>query len=174
MSYSKIIAVKIQATLFLLGVLGICFSTYASWSGNWQSKGGDVIIALSTKPDNPDMGKNGYLIIGYSKKFECQPVVSSLVIQGQKLGSGIKQKTSKSLKNQLVVKVDGKEYTAETKMTEYTNGVELAMRSPDGLIEALSAPSSLFEARIGKLVLFEPTKATSFAGANAKAKSNCK
>ena len=174
MIYRAIFSVKPWTILFLMGAFSMCFSAYASWSGSWQAKGSDAIIGLSTEPGNPDEAKNAFLIIGYSKKFDCKPVVSSLVMTGQKVGSPIRQKTSKSLKSQLIVRVDGKDFTTETKMTEYSNGVELAMRSPDGLIEALSSPNSLFTAYIGKTTTFEPTKANSISAANAKAKSNCK
>ena len=174
MIYKDIFLLKLRAILLLMGAFSMCFPAYASWSGSWQAKGSDAIIGLSTEPENPNNGKNAFLIIGYSKKFDCKPVVSSLVMNGQKVGSPIRQKTSKSLKSQLIVRVDGKEFTAETKMTEYSNGVELAMRSPDGLIEALSSPSGLFTAYIGKSTTFEPTKANAFSAANAKAKANCR
>ena len=62
-------------------------------------------------------------MIGYSKKHDCEPVVSVLVIKGQNIGKPINQKTSKSKKNQLIIKVGSQEFTEETKLTEYTSAV---------------------------------------------------
>ena len=80
------------------------FSAYANWVGKWESKGSDVVIGLSSEPNNPQIAKNSLLVIGYSKKHDCKPVVSVLVIKGQNIGQPINQKTFKSKKNQLIVK----------------------------------------------------------------------
>jgi hypothetical protein len=147
---------------------------FANWTGKWDSKGADAIIGLSTEPQNPDFGKNSFLIVGYSTKFACSPVVSVLVINGQRLGSPIEQKTSKSKKNQLVVTVGSKEFTDETKLTKYSNGMELAMRGNQDLVESLKNQSSPFSATIGTLKLIDFAKASGFEAANAQAKGNCK
>jgi hypothetical protein len=148
--------------------------SYANWTGKWDSKGADAIIGLSTEPQNPDFGKNAFLIIGYSTKFSCTPVVSVLIINGQKLGSPIEQKTSKSKKNQLVVTVGSREFTDETKLTKYSNGMELAMRGSQDLIESLKNQNSPFSATIGTMKMLEFSKASGFEVANRQARANCR
>lgn len=152
----------------------LCSNSLATWNGKWESKGSDVIIGLSTDPKNPDYAKNSFLIIGYSNRFNCSPVVSSLIINGQKLGSPISQKTSKSKKNQLVITVGAKEFTNETKLTEYTNGMELAMRGSLELVDALSNSNIPFSAKIGTLTVINFSGASGFEVANRQAKMNCK
>lgn len=164
---------KIKSFAILLGLL-VSLNAFAGWKGTWQTKGSDALIGLSTEPSNPDIAKNSYLIIGYTKSTACLPVVSVLIINGQKLGSPIKQKASKSRKNQLVVKVNGQEFTADTKLTEYANGMELAMYASNGLIQALSSNSASFSAYIGSTTILEFEKANSFTSANSAARSNCK
>jgi hypothetical protein len=110
--------------LFLLAIFSVC--AIANWVGRWESKGNDVVIGLSSEPNNPQLGKNSLLVIGYSKKNNCNPVVSVLVIKGQSIGTPISQKTSKSKKNQLILNVGSQEFSTETKLTEYTNAVEFA------------------------------------------------
>jgi hypothetical protein len=150
------------------------FSAYANWVGKWESKGSDVVIGLSSEPNNPQVAKNSLLVIGYSKKHDCKPVVSVLVIKGQNIGQPINQKTSKSKKNQLIVKVGGHEFTEETKLTEYTSAVEFAMKGSQALVNALSNPSVPFNARIGSTILVEFASASEFANANRVARQNCR
>jgi len=147
--------------------------SYANWNGKWDVKGADAIIGLSTEPQSPEIAKNALFVIGYSKKFSCMPIVSILVIKGQKLGSPIDQKTSKSKKNQLIVTVDTKEFTGETKLTQYTNGMELAMRGSQDLIDALSNKNSSFSARVGETTILNFSNASGFESSNRKAKINC-
>ena len=148
-------------------------SSFADWSGRWDFKGADAIIGLSSDPQHPDNAKNSLFVIGYSKKFSCMPVVSILVIIGQKLGSPLDQKTSKSKKNQLIITVDKREFTDETKMTTYTNGMELAMRGSPELIDALSNANNSFYARIGTTTMLNFSKASGFELANRQARINC-
>jgi len=70
----------------------------ANWVGKWESKGNYVTINHFYEPNNPLIGKNSLLVIGYSKKHDCEPVVSVLVIKGQNIGKPINQKISKSKK----------------------------------------------------------------------------
>lgn len=157
-------------TYFLL----ISNIVFAQWSGSWQSKGSDALIGLSTEPSNPDFAKNTYLVIGYTKKFSCLPVVSVLVINGQKLGSPTGQKKSRTEKNQLKITVNGKLFTSETKLNEYTNGMELAMSGSDLLIKELSVNNSTIDVRIGNTSIMNFSKASNFASANSRALSNCR
>jgi hypothetical protein len=158
-------------------VISICIlgtPAYANWTGAWFTKGSDAIIGLSSDPSIQETAKNGFLVIGYSKKFGCRPVVSVIVMKGLSMGEPVKQQTSKSKKNQLVVTVARREYSSETKMTEYTTAIELAMYAPDALITALSNPASSLSARIGTTNLLSFQKASNFVNANQLAKANCR
>jgi len=160
--------------LFLFLVLALFHSTlFADWSGKWDSKGSDAIIGLSTDPQNPDAANNAFLIIGYSRKFGCIPVVSVLILKGQSLGSPYEQKTSKSKKNQLVVTVGSREFTGETKFTKYTNGAELAMQGSQAIIDALSNGNAPILAKVGATSLLNFARASEFNLANQKAEKNC-
>ena len=152
---------------------GMHNSLLANWNGRWESKGADALIGLSTDPQNPDLAKNAFLIIGYSKKFNCSPVVSVLVLNGQKVGTPVKQRTSKSKKNQLIVTADSKVFSDETKLTEYTNGMEMAMRGSQELVNALSNNNTPLSARVGSTVILDFSSASGFEIANRRAKANC-
>ena len=160
--------------LLLFSITFQCGDCSANWSGRWEAKGADVLIGLSTDPQNLDFAKNSFFVIGYSKKFNCSPIVSVLTINGQRLGSPLNQKTSKSKKNQLVITVGAREFSDETKLTEYSNGMELAMRGSQDLVDALSNAQSSFSAKIGSLSILNFSKASGFESANRVAKLNCK
>ena len=57
---SKYFLQKMKTTnkllLFLLVIFSV--SAYANWVGRWESKGNDVVIGLSSEPNNPQLGKN--------------------------------------------------------------------------------------------------------------------
>jgi hypothetical protein len=144
-----------------------------SLEGQWQVKGSDAIVGLSTNPQMPGNSKNIFLIVKYSSDFNCKPVISLLVMTGTKLGTPTKQKTSKSRKNQLVVGVGPKEHTNETKMTEYTNGIELAMLGTRELIDSLSDNNQRIYARVGELELVSFSRVANFNSASRQAKANC-
>ena len=92
----------------------------AGWNGKWDSKGSDALIGLSSNPNTPDAAKNAFLIVGYSKNFNCSPVISVLIIEGQSIGNPVDQITSKSNKNQLMVIVNNQTFSSQTKMTKYS------------------------------------------------------
>jgi hypothetical protein len=158
--------------LFLLAIFSV--SANANWVGRWESKGNDVVIGLSSEPNNPQLGKNSLLVIGYSKKNNCNPVVSVLVIKGQSIGTPISQKTSKSKKNQLILNVGSQEFSTETKLTEYTNAVEFAMLGNQLLVNALSNQNISFGAKIGNTSLLDFKSASNFISANQIARQNCR
>jgi len=95
-------------------------------------------------------------------------------MNGQKIGSPVKQRTSKSKKNQLIVTVGSQEFTNETKLTEYTNGVELAMRWSQDFVDALANKNTPFSAKVGTTKILEFSKASGFDLANRQAKVNCR
>jgi len=160
----------------ILFVLIFALPTIASaqWSGNWQSKGSDALIGLSSEPSNLDIAKNTYLIIGYTRQFSCTPVVSVLIIKGQRLGNPITQKKSQAQKNQLVLTVNGKVFSGETRLNEYTNGMELAMPGSLALVSELSTQNTSIDVTVGSTRIMNFSKANGFATANSYAKSNCR
>ena len=163
---------KNKILLILLAIISV--SAKANWVGRWESKGNDVVIGLSSEPNNPQKGKNSLLVIGYFKKNNCNPVVSVLVIKGQSIGNPISQKTSKSKKNQLILQVGSQEFTTETKFTEYSNAVEFAMMGNQLLVNALSDQNVSFNAKIGSTSLLDFKSASNFTIANQIARQNCR
>jgi len=164
---------NVYRALVILAMLISCGPAAAQWTGKWEAKGSDAIIGLTTEPSNPYTARNGLFAIGYSKSFNCQPVISFLSIQGMALGEPVSQKTSKSKKNQMIVVVSGSEFTSETKMTKYTNGIELAMMGGQNLVSALSNPRSPFVVKIGDTVLMKFDSAENFPSANSLALARC-
>lgn len=162
-----------QKQLFLL--LIVTSTLFAGWEAPWWSQKSDVMIGLSTNPENPSDGKNSLLIIGYSKQFNCNPVVSLLIMNGEKIGRAIKQKTFKGKKDQLRVNINGKIFTGETKMTEYASGsYEFAMMGKQEMINLLNkfnGPLSVTIGNGGKILNF--SKTYGFFDANKDAIKNC-
>ena len=80
----------------------------------------------------------------------------------------------KKVDDQLTIIVDGNRFTDTTKLTMYSNGMEMAMPAPSGLIEALNANPKIVHAKIGeKLGGFDFSDGTGFNSANATAQSSC-
>jgi hypothetical protein len=88
---------------------------------------------------------NVIFIISYEKRWSCRPALSVLLMNGRKLGSPKSQETTKRRGDQLSIIVDGKVFTSETKVNLYSNGMELVMFAPSGLVDALGAPRSVIE-----------------------------
>jgi hypothetical protein len=158
-------------------LIALIFTIFSPLSqAQWYSKGADAIVGHEGIDISTGTEKYISLIIGHPKEFSCKPTVSFIIISGKKLGSPLKQRTSKSEKNQMVIYVDGRKFTTETKQTEYTNGIENAMFAPSGLIEALSVGRNV---TVGfgsgrKPDLFTLTSSTGFSDAYKKAKLACK
>lgn len=164
---------KIFWFCILLFLVSLPRYSLASWSGKWDFKGSDATVGLSSDPQNPAIAKNVLLIVGYSKKFNCQPTVSVLIMNGQKLGVPTKQRTFKTKKNQLVLTVGSREFKGETKLTVYTNARELAMWGSQDLVSALNNNNASITAKIDDMKLLEFANATGFELANSRAKINC-
>jgi len=117
---------------------------------------------------------NVLFIVSYEKRFKCRPAVSVLLMTGRKLGAPERQFTERKRKDQLSINVDGRQFTAETKITKYVSGMEFAMFAPGGLIEALKSNPKTLQARIGAgMGGFDFSDGTGFNAANADAQKNC-
>lgn len=139
---------------------------------NWVANGRDAILSMSL-PQSKKPDTNAVLIISYEKRVSCHPTVSVLLMNGRTLGSPKSQQKSESRDDQLSIIVDGKVFTAESVLNIYTNGMEMAMLAPHGLVDALVAPRSVI-ARFGSQRggLDFPV-GTNFSAANLTALAGC-
>jgi hypothetical protein len=154
--------------ILLVSVSNSCFA-------QWYSKGTDAIIGYNGL-DQKGKEKTVVLIVGFRPQVSCKADVSLMILAGKVLGTPVNQKNSKSQKSQLVVYVDGVPYTAPTKQTEYTNGVENAMFAPNGLLDALSTGRNI-SVRFGGSTgpdFLNLANVTGFEVAMKQAKANCK
>lgn len=145
----------------------------SAWvQANWGANGRDAMLNMSLpQAKRPDT--NVTLIISYEKRWSCRPAVSVILMNGRTLGSPISQQTTNSRGDQLSIVVDGKVFTAETKFNQYSNGMELAMIAPGGLVEALSVARSVI-ARFGsQRGGFDFSDGRGFSAANSTALANC-
>ena len=139
----------------------------------WVAKGRDAVYNMylpqAKKPDT-----NALIIVSYDKRWACRPSVSVMMISGKQLGAPERQATMKKVEDQLLIIVDGKRFTEATKLTMYSNGLEMAMFAPPGLVEALNSNPKSVVAKVGeKLGGFDFSDGTGFASANAAAKNSC-
>lgn len=159
---------KFSLALIVLMFTSTCFA-------QWYSKGTDAIIGYNGI-DQKGQEKSVLLIVGFRPQVSCKPDVALMILAGKTLGTPISQKKSKSEKGQLVVFVDGVPYTAPTKQTEYTNGVETAMFAPYGLLDALLKGRNI-SVRLGGSTgpdYLNFSNVTGFETAVNQAKLNCR
>ena len=117
---------------------------------------------------------NAMIIVSYEKRWSCKPAVSVMLVSGRQLGSPEKQTTIKKTSDQLTLIVDGRRFTDTTKLTMYSNGMEMAMFAPAGLVEALAQRPKSVVARLGEgLGGFDFSDGTGFQSANSTAAANC-
>ena len=139
----------------------------------WVQNGHDVMFTMylpqAKKPDT-----NAIFIISYEIRWSCRPAVSVMLMAGRKLGSPQRQATDQKREDQLSIIIDGRTFTDETKVTLYSNAVELAMFAPSGLVEALKSQPKSVIARMGPgFGGFDFSDGTGFSRANAAAVANC-
>lgn len=139
----------------------------------WVSNGRDVMFAMyipqAKKPDT-----HAVFMLSYEKRSYCRPAVSVMLMVGRKLGTPQRQVTSHKREEQLSIVIDGRTFTDETKVTEYSNAMELAMFAPPGLIDAMKGQPKSIVARMGSgLGGFDFSDGTGFSQANAAALANC-
>ena len=149
----------------------LCLSSSLA-QAHWVANGRDAMLNMSLpqvkKPDT-----NVTLIISYEKRWSCRPAVAVLLMNGRTLGLPKSQQTTTSRDDQLSIIVDGKVFTAETKFNLYSNGMELAMIAPSGLVAALAAPHSVI-ARFGsQRGGFDFSDGRGFSAANSTALASC-
>ena len=152
-------------------ILLVGFPTFAH--AQWISKGRDAIFNMYL-PQAKKAETNAMIIVSYDKRWSCKPAVSVMLVSGQQLGSAEKQATVKKASDQLIIIVNGKQFTDTTKLTMYSNGMELAMFAPSGLVEALAQNPKSVVAKIGEgLGGFDFSDGTGFRAANSVAAANC-
>lgn len=149
----------------LLPVLSV-----AQWVANGTDAAYNMYLPQAKKQDT-----NAVFIVSYDKRWSCRPAVSVMLVSGRKLGAAERQETLKNGDDQLSIVIDGKVFTGVTKLTMYSNGMELAMFAPSGLVEALGKQPTSVVARLGKgLGGFDFSDGIGFANANAAAHAKCR
>lgn len=156
------LAVAVAAFLPLL--------SFAQWLANGTDATYTMYLPQAKKPDT-----NAIFIVSYEKRWSCRPAVSVILASGRKLGVAERQETLKKRDDQLSIVIDGQTFSGETKMTMYSNGMELAMFAPPGLVEALAKQPTSVVARLGAgLRGFDFSDGLGFADANAAVYAKCR
>lgn len=154
-----------------LATIALAFPTTAL--SQWVSSGRDAIYTMYL-PQAKKSETHAIFLVSYEKRWACQPIISVMLMVGRKLGTPERQATETKREDQLSIVVDGKVFMSETKITKYSNGMELAMLAPIGLIDALKNQPSSVVARLGAgLGGFDFSHTKGFAAANASATANC-
>jgi hypothetical protein len=164
----KMRKLQLISTLAAL-LIGFPSQVYAQWI----TKGRDAIYNMYL-PQAKKADTNAMIIVSYDKRWSCKPAVSVMLVSGRQLGTPEKQTTVKKTADQLILIVDGRRFTDTTQLTIYSNGMELAMFAPQGLVDALSQKPKSVIAKIGEgLGGFDFSDGTGFQSANAAAAANC-
>jgi len=155
----------------LLAIVAVALPATAL--SQWVSNGRDAMYTMylpqARKPDT-----HAILLVSFEKRWSCRPIISVMLMVGRKLGAPERQATESKREDQLSIVVDGKAFTNETKVTKYSNGMELAMFAPPGLIDALKSQPSSVIARLGAgLSGFDFSGAQGFSAASASALAAC-
>lgn len=142
---------------------------HAQWIPNGREAMFTMYLPQAKKPDT-----NAVFVISYEKRWSCRSAISVMLITGRKLGSPERQATERKREDQLSIVIDGRVFTDETKVTMYSNAMELAMFAPAGLIDAMKKQPVSVVARLGSgLGGFDFSDGKGFAAANAVAAANC-
>lgn len=153
--------------------LAVVATVAAPAAAQWVANGRDAMYSMhlpqAKKPDT-----HALFLVAYEKRWSCRPAVSVILMTGRKLGAAQRQTTEKKPNDQLSIVVDGRTFTAETKVTMYSNAMELAMFAPVALIDALARSPKSVVARLGAgLGGFDFSDAQGFAVANDAARKAC-
>ncbi len=105
---------------------------HAQWVPNGREVMFTMYLPQAKKPDT-----NAIFVISYEKRWSCRPAISVMLMTGRKLGTPERQATERKREDQLLIVIDGRVFTDETKVTMYSNAMELAMSAPPGLIDAM-------------------------------------
>jgi hypothetical protein len=149
-------------------------TAHAQGAGRWEAKGSDALIGVSTDPNSPSPAAVKLLVIGYSPKTGCRAVASFLFMKGAALGPELRRRTGKSDKNRMSVIVNQREFSAETIMFEYANGIELAMAASNELIHALERSNVSVVVKVGSTEHLKIASASNFFDAHQRARASCK
>jgi hypothetical protein len=139
----------------------------------WTSNGRDAMFTMHL-PQAKKPETNAIFLISYDKQWSCHPAVSIKLLSGRNFGPPERETTTKKRDDQLSIVVDGRVFSAETKLIKYVNGLELAMLAPIGLVQALSKQPTAVIARLGAgMGGFDFSWGKGFSAANAAASANC-
>ena len=163
-------------SIFLISFISISSTLSAETVAKWRVQGSSVVLESTTNLANPSQGKSAVIALTYEKSFfKCKPSLAFLSFEGLKLGTGIKQKTSKSKKNQLTFYVNKKKFIAqkETKMNTYSNGIELVAFFNESILRELSKPSLIKVSVGGKQPVMEFKTSNSITPSIGKISDSC-
>lgn len=138
----KFIKQYFSALFFMLAT----FTASATIESKWVMRGDSIMLSGSTNLENPKLGKTAILAIAYEKSFfSCKPSIALIIMQGLKLGEVKGQKSSSSKKNQLTLTINNTKYIAnkETKLNQYSNGMEIIGIFDDEVLTELAKPSNI-------------------------------
>jgi hypothetical protein len=145
----------------------------ASVLAQWTANGHDAMFAMYL-PQAEKPEANAVFMVSYRKQWGCRPFVSVILMTGRKLGTPERQGVLRKRENQLTVQIDSHSFTDESKLTKYSNGIELAMFAPPGLINAMNRTPSSVIAKMGSASGgFDFSDGKGFTAANASAAANC-
>ena len=156
-------------SLLLATLLALPMCSMAQWVASGRDATFTMYLPRAKKPDT-----RALFIVSYERRWSCKPAVSVILMSGRKLGAAENQSTERKRDEQLSIEIDGKKFTGETKVTMYSNAMELAMVAPPGLVQALSGQPSSILARLGAgMGGFDFSDGTGFVAANAAAAASC-
>ncbi len=170
MNNSRMFISRAASFVLLLLAAGGASSVHAQWVANGRDATFTMQLPQAKKADT-----HAVFLVTYESRWSCRPAVSVILMTGRSLGTPQRQSTERLRKDQLSIEVDGRRFYGETKVTMYTNAMELAMFAPDGLIDALRSDPRTVIARLGEgLGGFDFSDGKGFARANAAAQAACR
>jgi hypothetical protein len=122
------------------------FTASATIESKWMLREDSVMLFGSTNINNPTIGKSAIIAIAYDKSFfSCKLSVAFITMEGSTLGNAASQKSSSAKKNQLTFTINNKKFTAngETKLNQYSNGLEVIGYFDEAVITELAKPSNI-------------------------------
>ena len=146
----------------------ISFGTNAQ--GQWQVQNErQVTLAYGT----PSAGISMFAVTYPSN--DCRPIVSIIYFMGSELGRAISQVSSTRSSEQMIWVIDGVSFSSRTAQTEHSNGFEIAMYAPNGLVSKIPTARNISVTVAGREIISNiPLISDGFVRANNEAISACR
>jgi len=146
----------------------ISFGTYAQ--GQWRVQNErQVTLAYGA----PSTGITVFAITYPSN--DCRPIASIIAFTGSELGRAISQVSTTRTSEQMIWMIDGVSFSSRTAKTEHSNGFEIAMYAPNGLVEKIPTARNISVTFAGREIISNiPFITEGFVRANNEAISTCR